>query len=128
MPKKYYKEGLYSEKPSKKTQMLTSTITQVLLKSEKMKGAPIINIKGTKAQTDKNTLIIYFNTLDGKHGTALDYLAKVRRDVSDALFALDIYYKPPIIKWEVLKEDENVIKVKNIIEALETNKINKIQD
>jgi hypothetical protein len=113
------KTNAFSEKLDKKQQSLIQSISYYLGTDENMKNSPVVNIRSAKHTVSTKEIKIGFTTLEGKYGSALEKLKKTNRGLSDYLFGLDLFFKPPKIVWNIEKEDDRVDKVKHLIDKIE---------
>jgi hypothetical protein len=109
---------LITERNSKKEQNFISLVSYFLSQQDSLKTS-IVNLKSTKYSFSTNTLSIGYTTIDGKYGTVKQKLTKLARPLSDYMFSRNIFPKAPLIAFKVQKEDEQVEKVKNLLEKLD---------
>jgi hypothetical protein len=109
----------FTEKIDKKAQSLVQAVNYHIKTSEHLKNVDVVNIKSAKHLVATGKLKIGFTTIEGKYGTVLEKLKKSSRSLSDYLFSLDLFFRPPKIEWFVEKEDDSVDKVRQIILDME---------
>lgn len=109
---------LITERNSKKEQNFISLVSYFLSQQDSLKTS-IVNLKSTKYSFSTNTLSIGYTTVDGKYGTVKQKLTKLSRPLSDYMFSLNLFPKGPLIAFKVQKEDEQIEKVKNLLEKLD---------
>jgi hypothetical protein len=113
------RRSAFSEKLDKKQQSLVEAINYHLSTDEHLKGCEVVNIISAKHTVATKTIKIGFTTIEGKYGTVLEKLKKSNRALSDYLFSLDIFFRPPKIEWFVEKPDDSIDRVKQLLEDIE---------
>ena len=108
-----------TEKVAKNQQSVLNVISYHILNSDSLKKSPIINLKSAKYNNAEGVLTIGFSTVEGKYGTVLELLNKSNRELSDYIFSLNMYFKPPKIVWVIVREDPDVLRVQALLDKIQ---------
>lgn len=106
------------QKNTKKERELLLNVSFFLLGHETMRKC-FWNVKSVEYNKSEQALNIGINTTNGKLGTTLQKLRKTSKELSDYLYEQGLTFRKAKINFFVDKEDIEIEKVYNLLEAVE---------